>query len=136
MSSSTKKILLVEDNTYVSRMYERAFRLHGYTIDVVSDGEKALAFLSVTNPPPAVIVLDVAMPHMNGFELLKRIREQKKFDAVPAIILTNSFSEEASDRFLSAGADAFFIKINITAKELVEKVESWITQGRSTHSSP
>ena len=122
-----KKILIVEDNMEIARMYERAFRLNGFETVVVHDGEDALKALEASQELPAAIVLDVVMPHMNGLDFILHVRAQERYKAVPIAVLTNSFGKEDADRFLSEGADLYLVEIDTGASEVVEKVQELIT---------
>ena len=120
------KIFIAEDNLEVSRMYERAFRLNGHEVALAYDGELAQRGLLAMEETPAAILLDINMPHMNGLDLMLAIREISRFKDVPIVVLTNSFYKEDQERFLSAGADLYLIKIEHQVKDVVSKVEALI----------
>ncbi|MEK7149234.1 MAG: response regulator [Patescibacteria group bacterium] len=86
------KVFIAEDDEYVSRMYERAFRLHGFEVEVVSSGKIALKRLQEMSQKPSVIVTDALLPEMSGKDLIRRIREDTIFRSIPIAGLTNSFS--------------------------------------------
>lgn len=133
MSSETleKKIFLVEDNLEISRMYERSFRLHGHQIDIVHDGETALAKLTAESALPDAVILDIMLPHMNGDQLLEHLRADARFAQVPIVILTNSVNQEEGQRLLELGADLYLVKIENQSKQVVEKVEDLMHRGVS-----
>ncbi len=120
------KIFIAEDNLEVSRMYERAFRLNGHEVALAYDGESARRDLLAMEETPVAILLDINMPHMNGLDLMLAIRENPRFKDVPIVVLTNSFYKEDEERFLSAGADLYLIKIEHQVKDVVSKVEALI----------
>ena len=126
------KIFLIEDNMEVSRMYERAFRLNGYEIEIAYDGETALQRLSDKESLPSAIVMDVMIPHLNGVELLERFRQDPRLAQVPVAVLTNSFRKEDEERFLALGAKLYMVKIDHRSAEVVEKIERLI-RGNETH---
>lgn len=127
-----KKILLVEDDEYLSRVYERAFRLQGHALIVENDGEVAWRSLMAMQDVPAVIILDVMLPTMDGEALLKATRGDTRFKDVPIAMFTNSFHEEDEKYFLSLGANLFMVKINQKPSDVVQKIEALI----QTHATP
>ena len=117
-----KKILIVEDDTFVSRMYGRAFKLDGYETEFMTDGESALNRLKTGLDLPSVIIMDIAMPKMNGYNLLENIKVDERLKNIPVAILTNSATEEEAKRFMKLGADLYLIKIQHSSKDLVQKI--------------
>lgn len=124
------KVFLVEDDSFISRVYERAFRLGDHEIELQTDAETAWAVLSAAVSLPAVILLDITLPKMSGVELLEKLRKETKFDHTPIAILTNSFDEDIEKKVLAAGADMYLLKIANEPKELLEKVEVLINKAR------
>lgn len=110
----------------MSRMYERAFRLNKHEVALAYDGESAQSDLSTMEEVPAAILLDIGMPRINGFDLLLAIRKNPRYKDVPIVVLTNSFYTEDEERFLSAGATLYLIKIDSQPKDIVAKVEALI----------
>ena len=128
---SNNKVFLVEDDEYISRVYERAFRLVGFDLANAVDGEVALRDLTKMDPLPSVIILDLGLPKMSGEELLKSIRSDARYRAVPVVILTNSFHKSDTQRLLSLGASLFLVKIDNTPIQIVEKISELIHRGYS-----
>lgn len=115
------RILIVEDDAFVSRMYGRAFRTAGFEIETAPNGEVAMASLA-KDPIPSAILLDIMMPKMGGYELLQLIKKDKRLDKIAIAVLTNSFVLEDEKHFLEAGADLYLIKIENSSKEVVRKI--------------
>jgi CheY-like chemotaxis protein len=126
-----KKVLIVEDDVFVSRMYARAFKIGGYDVESVPDGEAALVFFE-KNEPPSAILLDIKMPKMGGIELLKLIRKDKRLDKVAVAILTNSYFQETSDECIALGADLYMVKIEHSSKDIVATIDKLIEKKAST----
>ena len=110
----------------VSRMYERAFRLHGHQIDIAYDGETALEKIKTADPMPGAIVMDVMIPHLHGLELLKEIKSDPRLAKIPIAILTNSFHRDDADKFFALGADLYLVKIENQSRDIVQKIETLI----------
>ena len=77
----------------------------------VTDGDTALAFLSSENAPkPALVILDLSLPRLDGFTVLQHIRQQKKYKKVPVLVLTSSSRDVDRARAIQLGASAFVTK--------------------------
>lgn len=110
---SGKVILLVEDNESDEKLTLRAFKTCGVanTVVVQRDGVEALEWLlSPDNPLPAVVLLDLALPRLDGLDVLKRVRSEEKTKLLPVIILTSSKEQEDVIRSYSLGANAYVRK--------------------------
>ncbi len=126
------KIFLIEDDEYIARVYERAFRLAGRELVIAIDGESAWAALSAmaATELPAVILLDISLPKMSGKELLNAIRNDVKFSHTPIAVLTNSFDENIEKDVLASGADLYMLKIDNEPAKIMEKIDSLINKAR------
>ena len=113
----------MEDNEDLSRMYERAFRLSGHTIEVAFDGAEALEKLQTMAELPNAILLDVFIPKISGFDVLRTLKQDEKTKYIPVTILTNTFKSENGSAFMTLGANLYIIKIDYDAKEVVHKIE-------------
>ncbi len=120
------KIFIIDDDVFITRMYERIFHLENHEVEVAHDGEEAIKLLETMSPPPDLIALDVAMPKMNGLDLLKRIRALKELKDVPVVVLTNSFGKEHEKQFSELGASLYLVKMENTPREIVQKLEEII----------
>ena len=126
-----QKLFLIEDDEYLGRVYERAFRFAGFEVEIIRDGEEALRTLSNIDSVPVAVIMDIKMPKIGGFELLQAVRKDPRYNQVPIVMLTNSFTENEPKRFLDAGADLYLIKIEEQTKDVVQKVQEVINKGRS-----
>ena len=123
-----KRILLVEDDPYQRKAEEALLRLRGYDVVIAVDGEEALERL--TKPErPDLIVLDLIMPKLSGFEVLKRIKADSKSSAIPVIVLSNLSQESDRRQVLEGGAVEYLVKANMTLKEVVERIEAVLKNG-------
>ncbi|MFA5095354.1 MAG: response regulator [Candidatus Paceibacterota bacterium] len=120
------KIFIIDDDVFITRMYERIFRLENHEVLVAHDGEEAIKLLEVMNPPPDLIALDIMMPKMNGLDLLRKIRTYKELKEVPVVVLTNSFEKEHEKEFSELGVSLYLVKMENTPKEIVQKLEEVI----------
>ncbi len=116
------KILIVDDDQLMVKMYQGKFEDDGFDVAVASDGkagfDKALEF------KPDLILLDILMPKINGLEMLKNLKGNEKTKKIPVILLTNvGGSDDDVERGLSLGAVAYMIKAHYDAKDIVKKVK-------------
>lgn len=126
-------ILLIEDSPDDVFFMKRAFRLAGVhsNLQVVDDGEKALEYLSGNGafveraqyPLPGLVLLDLRLPRVPGFEVLKWIRENSTFQCVPVVVLTSSKEDRDMQRAYALGANSFLVKPS-DANELAEMVRT------------
>jgi DNA-binding response OmpR family regulator len=123
-----KDVILVEDDQGVARMFERAFRLNGYTVELFEDGDMAWKHLSTVETLPTCVIMDVMMPKMSGIELVQHIRADVRFAGVTLVVLTNSLHKSDETAVLNLGADLYLVKIEHQAKQIVEKVEEVINK--------
>lgn len=116
------KILLVDDDPLLIRMYQKKFENDGYTVTTAGNGVDALK--QVVQTQPNLILLDIMMPKMNGLEVLAKLKENKQTSEIPVILLTNvSSSQEDTDRGLELGAVAYIVKAGNRPKVVVEKAK-------------
>ncbi|MCX6788246.1 MAG: response regulator [Candidatus Kaiserbacteria bacterium] len=113
---------MAEDDPLMSRMYERAFRLAGDELMMAHDGEEAITLLQKADPKPVVILLDIMMPKLNGFDVLRKIKEDEKLKSIPVIMLTNLAGDSDAEKALSLGAVLYLVKSQYSPKEIVAKV--------------
>lgn len=118
-------ILVVEDSI-TSRMFLRDILAGaGYEVDTAVDGVDALSKLA--ERPFSLVMSDVDMPRMNGFELTKRIRADAKLELMPVILVTSLASEEDHERGMDAGASAYVVKSNFEQGDLLQVVEQFVS---------
>lgn len=115
------KLLLVDDDEFLLDMYSLKFKEAGYNIDVATSGQDALDKLGKDSYD--VILLDVVMPTLDGFEVLTRIRKDKLAEGAIVIILSNLGQKEDIERGMELGASDYIVKAHFTPREVVEKIE-------------
>ena len=117
------KILLVEDDAMVIRMYQRKLEAEGFKLTLAFNGEEGLAALK--KEIPDLVLLDIMMPKMNGIEMLKAVKADPALKDIPVIILTNLGDRpEDVQKAKDLGAADYLVKANVSLKELVEKIKT------------
>lgn len=115
------KILLIEDDPFLLNMYATKFELENFKVTVADDGEKGLR--AVEKEIPDIILLDIMLPKMNGFEVLKQLKASRDFRDIPVILLTNLSQKNEIEQGLSMGANDYLIKAHFMPSEVVEKIK-------------
>lgn len=116
-----KRILIVDDEPNIVVSLEFLMKRKGHDVKVVSDGEAALA--AVLDFAPDVILLDVMLPRLSGYEVCQRVRENPAWDSIKIIMLTAKGRDLDVTKGLAVGADAYVTK-PFSTRELVDKVEA------------
>ena len=120
LSTTTARILLADDNADMRDYLERLLSCC-YTVETVADGIAAMD--AVRANPPDLVLSDVMMPGMNGFELLRSLRSASQTQEIPIILLSARAGEESRIEGLEAGADDYLIK-PFSARELLARIEA------------
>ena len=119
-----KKILLIEDEEIMIDLLQRKLTQEGYEISVTRDGEEGLKTMREVSPD--LILLDIIMPKMGGFEVMEEMQKDKELKKIPVIIISNSGQPVEIDRAQKLGAKDWLIKIEFDPQEVVEKVKKLI----------
>ena len=116
-----KKILIIEDDPYLSEMYQMKFKLEGYSVLVARDGQEGLDSAFATKSD--IILLDLVMPIKDGYHVLKELKENNKTKDIPVLVLSNLGQVDEIKRAMNDGADKYLIKANMTPEQLVKEVK-------------
>ncbi len=126
MENGKKSILIIEDDEMILEMYKDKLKSEGFHVYTVTDGKKALQRIS---QGADLILLDILMPSLNGFEILKKVKASDRTKNIPVIVLTNIGSESAdSDKNLamSLGAEDYMVKALNTPEDVVSRIKQII----------
>jgi len=118
-----KTIFIVEDDVFLSDMYQTKFIESGYEVKVAQDGQAGLSMLQ-EGLRPDIVLLDIVMPKMDGIEMLTAVKKEEKLKNIPIILLTNLGQESDITRGMELGALDYFVKAHFTPSEIVKKVEA------------
>lgn len=117
--ANKKKILIVEDDTYIRELYEDIFREEGVVVESAADGEEGLAKIKAGKYN--LILLDIVLPKMDGLDILRQIKKAK-LKVAPIVVLTNLGHDPVLRESLSLGAEAYLVKSDLTPDQLVAEV--------------
>ncbi len=118
-------ILLIEDDPMLTELYQTKLEMEGYKVTVATDGEQGVS--AAKNVVPHLVLLDIMLPKLNGFEVLKILKKTKETAKVPVIVLTNLGGEKAdTDKklALSLGAQEFLVKTFHLPDDIVGKIRT------------
>lgn len=117
-----KRILIIEDDTYILDIYMQTFTQAGYEVVCAPDGEKGLE--AALNQPFDMILLDIMLPKMNGIEVLKKLRAEGSIaKEKPVFLITNLGQEDIIQQAFTIGADGYLIKSQLTPKDILNEIE-------------
>ncbi|MFH1598479.1 MAG: response regulator [Patescibacteria group bacterium] len=117
-----QKILLIEDEKMLAEMYRTKFAKEGYKIDLAFDGDEGIRAAKAEKPD--IILLDIILPKLDGFLVLKELKDDPVTKNIPVVLLSNLGQDEDIKKGKSLGANDYFVKANHTPAEIVDKVRS------------
>ncbi|MCJ7827861.1 response regulator [Patescibacteria group bacterium] len=120
---SIGRILMVEDDLPMAKMYSTKLQMEGFEVVVAHNGEEGLE--KIEEGEYKLVLLDLMIPKLGGMEVLARLRGDKRFATVPVIILSNLSQEEDIKKAHELGVKDFLVKSNHTPNEIVGIVKSY-----------
>lgn len=115
------KILIVEDDPFLSEMYSTKLAQENFEVELAMDGKEALK--KARDIKPDLILLDIVLPKMDGFEVLEKIKKDSALGGIKVIALTNLGQKEEIEKGLGLGADDYIVKAHFTPSEVINKVK-------------
>ena len=119
-----QRILLVEDEPLLANLLRQRLEKEGFLVTEASDGEVALRLLREQSFQ--LLLLDIILPKISGFELLETMRADPELERVPTIIISNLGQDSDIAKGQSLGAVAYFVKAKISIDELVQEVRNYL----------
>lgn len=119
-------VLFIEDDPAVAEMYKLKLELDGYRVRVAKSGEEGLEQAKASVPD--IVFLDIRLPKMDGFAVLKRLRADPVTRNMPVIILSNYGEKDLVDKGLKLGALDYLIKSETTPASLSKGVQDWVKE--------
>jgi CheY-like chemotaxis protein len=120
MPTSTKQILLVEDDRVLRRASSAGLRQHGWTVLTAADGEEALNMAG--SEAIDLILLDMLMPKLHGLDVMRALKADARTRAIPVLILSNSSREYDMQEVMRLGAVGYLVKANLSLQDLCDRV--------------
>ena len=121
ISNGVKKILFIEDESTLQKTFEDVLAQGGYKVISALDGKIGLRLAK--SEKPDLILLDLVLPNIHGFEVLKRLKQDPETEKIPVIILTNLEKMEDVKEAIELGANTYLVKTQYRIEEVMEKVK-------------
>ena|SRR3989344_4062911 len=120
------KVLVIEDDQLMAGLLVEKLAKSDFDVRLAGDGEIGLQELA--KGLPDIILLDLILPGMSGFEILAKIKENEQTKAIPVVILSNLGSREEIEKGLKLGAESYLIKANVLIDEVVKKIRDTVVK--------
>lgn len=117
----TGKILIVEDDEFLRSLNAKRLETEGFKVVVATDGQSAIDLIPAEMPN--LIFLDLLLPEVDGFEVLKKIKADEKTKNIPVVVFSNLGQKEDIEKAHNLGASDFLIKANFTLDDVVTKIK-------------
>jgi len=114
------KILIIEDDASIAKLYQIELSAKGFEVEVASDGETALA--KIKDWKPNLALIDIMIPKINGLDVLKTIKANPAFSTIKTVMLTNFGQENIVKEAFNSGADDYLLKYQTTPSEVADKI--------------
>lgn len=124
MTKQNKKILLVEDDMFLSKIMEERLQDEGWDVNLAGNGEEGLQ--KAKSYLPHLILLDMILPKMNGFEVLEALKKDKIAKDIPVIVISNLGQDEDIKNAKKMGAVDYLVKSNFSMKAIIEKIAKYL----------
>jgi len=124
-----KKILLVEDDSFLSSLLKNRLQKEGFDITLAKDGDEAINYLRNINPD--LLLLDLILPKKTGFEVMEELRSNPQLQGnsnLPIIVISNLGQQEDIAKSRQLGAIEYYVKAKVSIDELVEKIKSFFAK--------
>jgi CheY-like chemotaxis protein len=117
------KILLIEDDELMSRMYMRILEAEGFEVTVVNISSNTIEI--ATQKQPELILLDIMMPNSDGLEVLTQLKQNPNTSSIPVIMLSNLSTDNVISEAFTKGAQGYLVKSQTSNEELLEQIKKY-----------
>ena len=124
MATEPKKIMIVEDDRFLSSLMKARLEKEGFAVSQAFDGEEAIQELKTD--VPSLVILDLIMPKVTGFEVLQMISLTPELNKVPVVIVSNLAQDSDIEKARQLGAREYFIKVKISIDDLIGKIKDLV----------
>jgi len=118
------KILIIEDDRFLRELMVRKLKMENFEVVEAEDGAEGLK--KIKEEKPDLVLLDLILPEMDGFEVLEQKRKDEEIKNIPVIILSNLGQKEEIDRGLQLGAKDYLVKAHFSPSEIIEKIKLFL----------
>lgn len=132
MTNQPSRIFYAEDSEEIAFLVRAILEREGYDVDHVENGRVGVEYVAA-NPPPDLAILDIMMPYLDGFQLVREIRARPDWDRVPVLMVSAKAREADIERALALGADDYIVK-PFSPVDLVARTRRMLETGRVARS--
>jgi len=125
------KIIIVDDEQALVKMYSSALEMAGFEVISASDGKMAIE--TINKEKPDAILLDIIMPQINGLDVLKQLKEKEETKKIPVFLLTNLPEESALSKANSLGAEDYFVKAQTEPQQMAEVLQKYFSENSTNN---
>lgn len=122
MAETAKKVMIVEDDRFLSFLLKSRLEKDGFTVEQMFDGEEAVQKLK--QEVPDLIILDLIMPKVTGFEVLKTVSVTPELAKVPVVIVSNLAQDSDIEKARELGAKEYYVKVKVSIDDLVGRIKT------------
>lgn len=127
--ATKRTILLVEDEELLANILKQRLEKEGFNVVLARDGEEALGILK--DAKPDLLLLDIILPKVSGFELMSKLQEDPRYAKVPIVVVSNLGQEGDIKKGETLGAVGYFVKAHLSIEELVERVKKFLEESKA-----
>ncbi|MBI3634157.1 MAG: response regulator [Candidatus Yonathbacteria bacterium] len=124
MDTNKKKVVVVEDDEHISKVYEIKLAKENINTMVAQDGEEAVTM--ITAEKPDLIILDLMVPNKDGFGVLEDIKKDPVLAKIPVIVLSNLGQKKDQDRAFALGVNEYLVKMDYSIQDIIDKVKGYL----------
>jgi DNA-binding response OmpR family regulator len=124
MPDQPKMIMIVEDDRFLSSLMKARLEKEGFAVTQAFDGEEAMQMLK--SEIPALVIMDLIMPKVTGFEVLQMISITPELDKIPVVIVSNLAQDSDIEKARELGAKEYFIKVKVSIDDLIGKIKNLV----------
>ena len=118
------KILIIEDDTLISKMYSEKFSRDGFEVEVARHGQDGLEKLKAR--PPDLVILDIMMPGISGLQVVDEMKRDPRLEKIPIIVLSNLSEQEDIDKAKKRGVNEYLIKSDLDPEDVSLAVKKYL----------
>jgi DNA-binding response OmpR family regulator len=126
MAETAKKVMLIEDDQFLSSLIKTRLEKDGIVVVQAFDGDEAIKRLPEEHPD--LVILDLIMPKVNGFDVLKAISQMPGLERTPVVIVSNLAQDSDVEKARQLGAKEYFVKVKISIDDLIGRIEGLVQQ--------
>lgn len=124
MTEQKKKILIIEDDEHIAKVYEMKFTKEGYDVVLAYTGEEGVKKVASENPD--LIILDILLPTKDGFFVLEELKKKPEFSEIPILAISNLGQQKDQDRAIALGAKEYLVKVEYSMRDIINTVDKYL----------